>query len=131
MNPPGAMMGDMIEPQASVSIPRPWLDLLKSVVRTAAAPLVAALVAWLQSRGIVVPDWGGPYLVPVVVGVGYYVAARLAEVRLHPRWGLLLFAIGTPVYETVTEALDTSTVPALAELPVGSPPPYTGPWPPA
>lgn len=122
--------GAMTE-QATVSIPRPWLDLAKSAVRTAAAPLVGALVAWLQSRGIVVPEWGGPYLVPVVVAAAYYLLARLAEVKLHPRWGLLLLAIGQPVYETAQQALDRSTAPALAELPAGSPPPYTGPWPPA
>lgn len=118
-------------PEATVAIPRPWLDLLKSTVRTAAAPLVGFIVAWLQARGVVVPDWGGPYLVPVVVALGYYLVARLAEVKLHPRWGLLLLAIGKPVYETAQEALDRSTVPVVAELPAGSPPPYVGPWPPA
>jgi hypothetical protein len=117
--------------QATVSIPRPWLDLLKSALRTAAAPLVGFLVAWLQARGVVVPDWGGPYLVPVVVSVGYYLAARLAEVKIDARWGLLLLAVGKPVYETASEALNTATVPVLAEVPVGSPPPYSGPWPPA
>lgn len=129
MSTPEPVDGPQPPQDAQVSIPRPWLDLLKSAARTAAAPLVAFLVGWLRSRGVAIPEWGGTYAVPVLVGAVYYVVARLAEVKLDPRWGVLLLAVGKPVYETATQALDKSTVPVLAELPA-DPPPYTGPWPP-
>lgn len=104
---------------AMTRIPRKWLDYLKGLVRTGVPIGVAALVAWLRQRGVEIPEWGGTLAIPALTGLGYWALVRAAEIKLSPRWGVLLLAIGGPVYETAKQALDPTTRPQLLEVPIG------------
>jgi hypothetical protein len=116
---PGATLEGMTE--QAVSIPRKWLDLLKGAIRTATPMGVGAAIAWLRSRGVVVPTWASPYVTGVAGGFLYWLVARLAEMKLSPKFGALLLSVGTPVYETASQALDSTTRPVLVEVPVDGP----------
>lgn len=126
-----------------MTIPREWIDLAKGLVRTGVPVGVAALIAWLRQRGIDwIPEWGGTYLIPVVSGIGYWLLIRLGELKLSPKWGVFLLAVGGPVYETARGALNENTEAVLVEVPtkeaavevkyhpggvIESPPPYVPP----
>ena len=104
-------------PEDPTRVPSQLVELAKASVRTISVTAVAAFTSWLQQRGIVIPEWGGDYLVPVIAGLLYYVIARVAEMKLHPAFGVLLGWVGGPVYETATQALDRDTLPVLVEVP--------------
>jgi len=108
-------------------IPKKWLDLLKGLARTGVPVGVAAAVTWLRARGIIVPEWGGQYAIPVASGIAYWLIVRLGEIKLSPRWGVLLLAIGQPVYETAAQALDPTTKAELIEVPATSATPRATP----
>ena len=76
-------------------------DFVVSLIRTNVPIAVGALISWLVSLGLVVPEGAE---VPLTIAItafaaaGYYAAARWLEKR-WPAFGYLLGSKATPTYE--------------------------------
>lgn len=85
--------------------------LFDSIVRTFTPIIVGAVVGWLVTAGIPLdPQFEGA-LTLVVAGaftLVYYVAVRLLETYVAPRFGWLLGVARQPIYATMPDA-STST----------------------
>lgn len=68
--------------------------MIKSIVRT----LVPVLVGVAASYGVDVPVGALELVVGPVVTVVYYAVVRVLEERVGARFGVLLGAVGAPVY---------------------------------
>lgn len=80
-------------------------DLTPSIIRTAVPLIVGPLVTWAASKGVDIDGETVAGAVAAVVGLVYYVAARLLE-RRWPALGVLLGSKKTPTY------VDPGTPPA-------------------
>ena len=69
-----------------------------SIIRTIVPMIVGLLLAALARRGLAVPESVATEVVTVVVTGVYYGLARVAEVRLSPLWGWLLWLPKAPTY---------------------------------
>lgn len=80
-------------------------QMLPSFVRTAVPLAVAQIVAYFASRGLDL----GPYQTLLEQGLGwlagllYYMAVRVIEVKIKPKYGWLLGAPKAPTYDAVSK----------------------------
>lgn len=75
--------------------------LFDSVVRTVVPYIVGAVISWFAMAGIEVdPDLKANLTVAVTAGIGtlYYLAVRLLETYVAPKFGWLLGLAKSPVY---------------------------------
>lgn len=73
-----------------------------SLVRTA-TPFVVGLVGSTVVDALGMDSGQINAVVAAVIGYGYYVAARFAEVFLNEKWGYVLGVPGAPVYKRAAE----------------------------
>lgn len=75
-------------------------DLTPSIIRTGVPLIVGPLVTWAASKGVDIDGETVTAAVAAVVGLAYYVLARLLE-RRWPALGVLLGSKKTPTYTPV------------------------------
>lgn len=76
-------------------------ELWDSIVRTFIPIIVGAVLGWFASAGIVVDAAFEPSLIAVLTAAGaavWYLAARLLEKYVSPKFGWLLGSPKQPVY---------------------------------
>lgn len=88
------------EPTPEVPVPKP--DLLPSFIRTLVPYIVGAIVSFLATKGVNVPEDQQAEVIAtltVVLGQLYYIVVRWLETRINPRLGILLGKASAPTYK--------------------------------